>query len=135
MLNTGQAAEQAAQTPRNLPGGFIVGVDEVDLLINMDDIFIADCRSPFNYGKGHIGGARSLAYSINYHHDDAYDTPLNLDALPPDRHNPLLFYSHGSSGWKSYRAAQAAIAAGYTQVHWFREGLQAWLAAGKELEY
>jgi rhodanese-related sulfurtransferase len=136
-LNTARAADQPKETPLELPGGHIVTTAEVRILIEQGDIFLADCRSPFNYGKGHLPGARPLEYQLNYHRDDeGGDMKFhNLNKLPENRKTILIFYSHGTTGWKSYRAAAAAIAAGYTQVHWYRGGIQAWLDAGHPLHY
>ncbi len=138
-LNSPHASESAEETPLELDGGFIISVEEVRVLIEQGDIYLADCRSAFNYGKGHLPGARSLEYQLNYHTDDQgpanNESRINFNTLPENKKSILIFYSHGSTGWKSYRAAVAAVAEGYTQVHWFRGGVQAWQAAGHELEY
>ncbi len=138
-LGTAHAADQQPETPLTISGGFVVAAEEVRLLIEQGDSYLADCRSPFNYGKGHLPGARSMEYHLNYHKDNLADkadaSHINLNSLPDNKKSILIFYSHGTTGWKSYRAAEAAVAAGYTQVHWFRGGVQAWLAAGHQLEY
>lgn len=138
-LGTAHAAGQKAETPLEISGGFVVTAEEVRLLIEQGDSYLADCRSPFNYGKGHLPSARSLEYQLNYHKDSSgnptEEQRINLDSLPDNKKNILIFYSHGTTGWKSYRAAEAAVAAGYTQVHWFRGGVQAWQATGSQLEY
>jgi PQQ-dependent catabolism-associated CXXCW motif protein len=43
---------------------------------------------------------------------------------------PLVFYCAGIQCWMSYNAALRAINAGYTNVLWYRGGLEAWKAAG-----
>ena len=48
-----------------------------------------------------------------------------------DKDKPLIFYCLSAQCWLSYNAALRAIAAGYTNVHWFRGGFEAW----KELRY
>ena len=138
-LGTAQAAEQKPETPLEISGGFMINAEELRLLIDQGDIYLADCRSPFNYGKGHLPSARSLEYQLNYHKDASgkprEEQRINLDNLPDNKKSILIFYSHGTTGWKSYRAAEAVVAAGYTQVHWFRGGVQAWQAAGHQLVY
>lgn len=139
VLNSVQASEPEKETPTELPGGYIITSEEVRVLIDQGDIYLADCRSPFNYGKGHLPDARSLEYRLNYHKDGTApgdgESRINFAALPEDKTSILIFYSHGPTGWKSYRAARAAIREGYTQVHWFRGGVKAWLEAGQQLEY
>jgi PQQ-dependent catabolism-associated CXXCW motif protein len=44
---------------------------------------------------------------------------------------PLVFYCLSRDCWMSYNAALRAIQAGYSQVLWYRGGLQAWQAAGQ----
>ena len=43
---------------------------------------------------------------------------------------PLVFYCLSRECWMSYNAALRAIAAGYTNVLWYRGGIEAWQAAG-----
>lgn len=44
---------------------------------------------------------------------------------------PLVFYCLSRDCWMSYNAALRAIQAGYSQVLWYRGGLQAWQAAAQ----
>ena len=46
---------------------------------------------------------------------------------------PLVFYCAGLECWMSYNAALRAINAGYTNVLWYRGGLQAWSQVGGPL--
>lgn len=43
---------------------------------------------------------------------------------------PLIFYCASTQCWMSYNAALRAINLGYTNVLWYRGGLEAWQAAG-----
>ena len=43
---------------------------------------------------------------------------------------PVLFYCQSAQCWMSYNAALRAINMGYTQVLWYRGGIEAWKAAG-----
>ena len=42
---------------------------------------------------------------------------------------PVVFYCEGPQCWESYNAALRARDAGYTNVYWYRGGLEAWVAA------
>ncbi|MDB5480871.1 MAG: sulfurtransferase [Caulobacteraceae bacterium] len=42
---------------------------------------------------------------------------------------PLVFYCQGPQCWESYNAALRARDAGYTNVYWYRGGLEAWAMA------
>ena len=127
------------ETPIVLEGGRIITAKEAQQLQQGNKSFFADCRSAFNYGKGHIPTAKL----VNYMHDykkSVSDTDVSLkklDAikLPEEKNVIIVFYSHGSTGWKSYKAAKAAIQAGYSHVLWFRGGLNEWTEAGYPIEY
>lgn len=47
---------------------------------------------------------------------------------------PLVFYCQSVQCWMSYNAALRAIRLGYTQVLWYRGGLEAWKAAGQPVQ-
>lgn len=72
-----------------------------------------------------------LAFS-NETADAAYDQRFRdmLQAATPDRSAPVVFYCVGSQSWHSVNAALRAVNAGYTNVMWYRGGIQAWQAAG-----
>ncbi len=47
-----------------------------------------------------------------------------------DMTEPVVFYCAGSRCWESYNAALRAVEAGFTNIYWYRGGLDAWRAAG-----
>ena len=50
-----------------------------------------------------------------------------------DKAWPIVFYCQGPRCWESYNAALRAGDAGYTNVYWYRGGLEAWSVAGLPL--
>ena len=80
-------------------------------------------RSKASYADGHVPGAVSAA-----RHYDAASETLDVSFLGSDRGVRMVFYSHGSTGWKSYHAARQAVAAGYKNVMWMRGGYADWAA-------
>ncbi len=46
-----------------------------------------------------------------------------------DKARPMVFFCAGSQCWLSYNAALRAVAAGYTEVYWYRGGIEAWTTA------
>jgi PQQ-dependent catabolism-associated CXXCW motif protein len=50
-----------------------------------------------------------------------------------DRARPLVFYCLADC-WMSWNAAKRAIALGYSDVAWYREGTDGWVAAGLPLQ-
>lgn len=47
---------------------------------------------------------------------------------------PLIFYCLSNQCWMSYNAALRAINAGYTNVLWYRGGIEAWKMAGLPMQ-
>ncbi len=64
--------------------------------------------------------------------DAAFDQRFRdmLNLAVPDKATPVVFYCMGSQSWHSANAAMRALRAGYTNVLWYRGGIQAWQAAG-----
>lgn len=50
-----------------------------------------------------------------------------------DKTTPIVFYCQGPQCWESYNAALRARDAGYTNIYWYRGGLEAWTLAGLPL--
>jgi rhodanese-related sulfurtransferase len=116
-------------TPSVLKGGSVIELPALRALIATGKVVVVDTRSPLNFGKGHMPGALSIgykelsAYSENF---DASVDSFDTQRLPQDKDIPLVFYSDGPSGWKSYKAAAMAVAQGHRRVHYFRAGWPAW---------
>lgn len=53
-----------------------------------------------------------------------------LKLLSPDPAAPVVFFSTNRESWFSVNAALRASKLGYTQVRWYRGGLESWSAAG-----
>lgn len=120
-------------TPRSLPGATVVDAAAVARLMGEGGRYI-DTRTEAEFARGHVGGAVLVPYVEKSPKDVDYDSKLDsfdLSRLPPDKATPLIFACNGAECWKSYKASQAAVRAGYTRVHWFRGGLPEWRAAAR----
>jgi rhodanese-related sulfurtransferase len=130
MTSSGLAlALDKPDTPLTLKGGTVVELPALRALIASGKAVLVDTRSPLNYGKGHVPGALSIGYkeisAFSENFDPRVDS-FDMQRLPQDKDTPLVFYSDGPSGWKSYKAAVMAVAQGYRRVHYFRAGWPAW---------
>jgi rhodanese-related sulfurtransferase len=116
-------------------GAEIVSVEQAQALLGKAPFY--DVRAAINYGKSHIKGARSVPYiqrsAMRVDYDGAKDR-FDLSRLPTDKSTPVVFYSDDTRGWKSYKAALAAVRAGHTQVKWLREGHAGWIAKNLPVE-
>jgi len=122
-------------TPAQLPGVTRVRAAEVKELIAKGAVMV-DVRSEKEYKEGHIAGAILVPYGEKSLKDIAFDPAVDsfagVDKL--DRAKPVIFACNGAECWKSYKAAKAAIARGFTRVHWFRGGLPEWKTEGMPVE-
>lgn len=131
------AADSRADTPTSIEGARIVTVNEAKGLLDDKAASFFDTRNALNFGKGHVPGASLLAYKekSEYAADfDASRDSFDLSKLPADKDATIIIYSHGTNGWKSYKAAVLAARAGYRKVLWMRKGLSGWQAVGLPIE-
>jgi len=120
------AHEQAA--PLRIEGGRVISVDEAKAIFDSGKALFIDVRNPLNFGRGHIPSAIAMPFD-----GKEAGQPEKSDfrkKLPVHKGASIVFYSHGPTGWKSYRAALEAIRAGYGNVMWMREGLEGWRSKG-----
>lgn len=125
---TAPAFAEEVRVPMVLEGGRVVTIDEAKALFDSGKTLFIDARNPLNYGRGHIPSA--IAISAGDKDAGREDETEFRKRLPSDRNARMVFYSHGETGWKSYRAATMAVKAGYKNVLWMREGLKGWTAKG-----
>jgi rhodanese-related sulfurtransferase len=122
-------ARAVEETPMNIPGGTFVDVAKAKTLHDKGAVFI-DARVAAEYAEKHIKGATNVVFKeVNkkvstLDPKDAFD----LKKLPADKAKVMVFYCNGSPCWRGYKAADAAIKAGYKHVNWFRDGMPAWEA-------
>lgn len=127
------AAQAQSETPKTLPGGKVVSVEEARKLLDSKTAFFVDTRSVVNFGKGHVPGAKAIPYkgtSEDAATFDASKDQFDLGKLPPAKDHAIVFYSDGPTGWKSYKAAVTAVKGGYKNVSYMRSGWSEWSAKG-----
>lgn len=125
------AFAQTPETPTTLQGGKVISVDEAKKLLDGKAVVFVDTRSVVNFGKGHVPGAMTAACKEKSEPVASVDTAVDsfeLDKLPKDKSAPVVFYSDGPTGWKSYKAAVPSVEAGHKQVTYMRGGMADWEA-------
>ncbi|HSV68880.1 MAG TPA: rhodanese-like domain-containing protein [Methylibium sp.] len=130
-------AEDRPDTPTQLAGGKVITVAEAQALLGTGRAVFIDTRSPLNFGKGRVPGARLAYYNEKSAYAPDFDGTVDSfdwERLPADKSVPVVFYSHGSNGWKSYKAAVLAVGRGYRQVLYLRDGWTGWQAAQLPVE-
>lgn len=86
---------------------------------------LVDSRTETEFNEGHIPGAALVP---------AKKTAEKLGAVAKDKGRLVIFYCNGPGCTKSLKGAKAALAAGYTNVREYNEGLPAWRSAGQRVE-
>jgi rhodanese-related sulfurtransferase len=125
-----------ADTPDSLKGATLVDAAKAKSLID-SGVKVIDARVANEYAESHIKGAVSVPYkekSAKAVDFDASQDSIDLSKLPADKNAGILFYCNGAECWKGYKAASAAIKAGYKTVYWFRLGIPEWKAKGYPTE-
>ena len=122
-------------TPRSLQGAQMVDAGTVATLMGKGAKLI-DTRNETEFKAGHIPGAQLVPYGEKSAKEPDYDAALDkfdLAKLGSDRNAELIFACNGPECWKSFKASQAAIKAGFQRVYWFRGGFPEWRSAGQKV--
>jgi len=120
------------RTPTMIPGARVVKTMELKALLDSEPRpFLVDVLS----GPAH----RTLPGALWLHNGglgdfDAAEEKRFLDTVAllagGDMSRHLVFFCSSARCWLSYNAASRAVRAGYSNVYWYRGGIEAWRAAG-----
>ena len=124
-----------APTPTSIPGGKVIGTRQLAQLMHEQQ------GAPSRLMLLHaIASQRHLPNAIPVvpaAQGGGFDDQVQRDfgnylqqATGGDRGRMLVTYCSGVQCWGSYNAALRAIRMGYTNVHWYRGGMEAWEQAG-----
>ena len=130
------AAPAAPMTPQSLQGAKVITADTAKAMVEKGTL-IVDARVAEEYVELHIKGAQNIPYKEKSAKSVDYDAKLDsFDGarLPANKSKAVIFYCNAGECWKSYKAAKAAIKAGYTNVYWLRGGIPEWKAKGYPVE-
>ena len=117
------AFAEKKEVPQFVDGTVRVSAEEmIELVEKFDDLVIIDSRKKSDVAKGYIEGSVSMP-----------NTETNAASLAkhvPSKATPIAFYCNGIKCGRSMKAAKIALAEGYTNIYWFRGGIQEWEAKG-----
>lgn len=106
-------------TPEHIEGVKIVDAEGlIGKVTHIPALVLIDSRIEADHDEGYIEGSISLP-----------DTDTNCDTLAkvvPELTTPVLFYCNGVRCDRSARAAITARDCGYTNLYWFRNGIEEW---------
>ena len=135
LLVAGHAIAGKVDTPEAYEGITVVNAEWVKA--NMGTVKVYDARKKGEYVEQHIPNAISAYY--NEMSDKSVDFDENQDTwsikkYPSDKNTPVVVYCNGPACWKSFKTAVRLLKAGYTKVHWLRDGFPGWLDKGYPTE-
>lgn len=123
-------------TPRALPGADVVDAKMVSQLLQAGAVYV-DTRTEAEFKAGHVPGAKLVPYHEKSPKEADFDAALDkfdVAQLGSNRDAELIFACNGPECWKSFKASQAAIKAGYKNVNWFRGGFPEWRTSGMKFD-
>ncbi len=131
----GHALAAKDETPEAYEGITVVNAEWVKA--NMGTVRVYDARKKGEYVEQHIPNAISAYYneksakSVDF--DESQDE-WSINKYPSDKNAPVVVYCNGPACWKSFKTAVRLVKAGYTKVHWLRDGFPGWLDKGYPTE-
>jgi rhodanese-related sulfurtransferase len=107
-------------SPEQIGGARIVNSEQlIEAVTDIPGLVLIDSRVPADRTDGFIEGSINLT--------DTDTSCTSLAGIAPGRATPVLFYCNGIRCGRSARAARVAVACGYSNVLWFRNGMEEWL--------
>jgi rhodanese-related sulfurtransferase len=121
VLISTRAACDSYTSPETIAGSYKIDAEALIELVNKNENqVIIDSRISSDRKQGYIPGSISLP-----------DTDTSCDSLAaviPQKSDPVVFYCNGPKCRRSDHAVVIAAACGYTNIYWFRGGIEAWRA-------
>lgn len=116
-------------TPTSIPGGKLITTDGVLSLYqqsNQNGLIVFHVLGP---GPTLPNAQNAAPASQPGSFDDQTQQQFGQylqQVTQGNRGRPLVFYCQSTQCWMSYNAALRAIRMGFTQVYWYRGGIEAW---------
>lgn len=124
-----------APTPTSIPGGRVVRTQQLAQWLQGAPgqvLLLHAIGNPLHLPQA----VAAVPASQGGSYDDAVQRDFGnylQQATGGDRSRRIVTYCAGVQCWGSYNAALRAIRMGYTNVHWYRGGMEAWEQAGLPL--
>ena len=113
-------------SPESVDGTQAIDLQQAKQL-HAEGVPFVDVRSARQFNKRRIPGA------IHLYLKEGFSEASLLKYVNKDQ--PFVIYCNGAHCSLSYRAAEAAVGWGFTQIKYFRDGFRAWRLDDNPLEY
>lgn len=118
-------AQRAEDDPAGVEN---VTVEEARELIEEDDVFVLDVRTPSEFNSSHIEGATLIPVTNAFGSNLSPDSLLEARINEVPKNKKILVYCR--SGHRSTSASKILVAAGYSDIYNMQGGITAWISAG-----
>lgn len=118
-------------TPTRIPGGLVITTEALSMLLEQrgGGVLLFDVLGgPMGLPGAQIALPAAQPGSFNDRTQQEFGQYLG-QVTRGDRGVPMVFYCQNPRCWMAYNAALRAINMGYTQVLWYRGGIDAWQMA------
>jgi len=125
-------------TPRSIPGGRVVTTDQLRAALagNRRRFLLIDALGGDHESIPESYHIPEAGYSGNFNDSTQSYVFSTLRSLTGgDVAYPLVFFCRGSQCWESYNAALRAMRMGFSNVYWYRGGINAWQEAGLPMSW
>jgi len=117
----GLATAHEYTSPATIKGAVTIDAEQlIDLAGTRTNVVLIDSRIREDHNDGYIEGARHLV--------DRETSCESLSGMLPDMQTPVIFYCNGVNCDRSDKAVVIAVGCGYSEVYWFRGGIEEWRA-------
>jgi len=103
----------------------LISREDLELAIDSGIVTVVDALGGLYFEQQHLPGAIPLVES---------DVAARASSLLPDPSAPIVTYCSNAACPNSERVARLLVAAGYTDVRTYRDGIQDWVGAGLPVE-
>jgi adenylate cyclase len=125
-------ADLTGQTPTSVPGATTIRTGELAGLITRQTPILIDVALG-SWGRSMPGAVGLQGTGIGIRFSDVRQTRFSnkiQDLTSGDRAAPIVVFGANSERFTGYNLALRLVALGYTQVHWYRGGFEAWQVNG-----
>lgn len=120
--------EDSPSVPESPAGFETVSVEEARGMIEKDEVFILDVRTPAEFNSSHIEGATLIPVTNSGGSNLSPDQLLEARINEVPRDKKILVYCR--TGHRSITASKILVTAGYSDVYNMEGGITAWIGAG-----
>jgi rhodanese-related sulfurtransferase len=122
------------KTPTRIPGALVITTEALHMLYQRESaLLVFDVLGgPQMLPNAQNALPAAQAGSFNDQTQREFSNYLQ-QVTGGNKDQPLVFYCQSVECWMSYNAALRAANLGYTQVFWYRGGIEAWQQAGLQV--